>query len=121
VLDILSGLRLEDGAGYLDPSAARFAYIDFDTSVVLPMDTDIDGVLMEREMRIGVITLRLPECEANPFEDDVVVLLAMLQRYTRVSRTFRCRSTCSDSLFGRRFWRQKFLRLGCSSTNTWQT
>lgn len=85
MLDIISGHRREDGVGLLQPSISRFAYIDFDASVILPKDTAIDSVSMEREMRIGIARLGLPRGEANPFSDDVVVLLNTLQRYTRVS------------------------------------
>ncbi|KAH6900831.1 other/AgaK1 protein kinase [Coprinopsis sp. MPI-PUGE-AT-0042] len=84
VLDIITGYHRRDALPLLHPSLSRFAYIDFDASVVLPIDTAIDSVLMEREMRLGVGWLRLPQAKSNPFNDDVVVLLHALQTYTRV-------------------------------------
>ncbi|KAH6900833.1 other/AgaK1 protein kinase [Coprinopsis sp. MPI-PUGE-AT-0042] len=74
----------QDGAACLCPAVSRFAYIDFDASVMLPMDTALDSVLMEREMRIGIAYLGLPGGKVNPFNDDIVVLLNTLQTYTRV-------------------------------------
>lgn len=88
MLDVICGRCLADGVAFVNASVARFAYIDFDASVVLPVGTALDSVSMEREMRVGVDTLGLPEGECNPFKDDVVVLLHTLQRFVRVSQFY---------------------------------
>lgn len=79
-----STMSNKDAAILLHPSVARFAYIDFDAAVMLPMDTVIEDVVMTREMRIGISYLGLKKCLANPFKDDILVLLRTLQTYTRV-------------------------------------
>jgi hypothetical protein len=48
------------------------------------MAAAVEDVVVEREMRRGVGMLRLPPGKANPFNDDVLVLLNTLQSYTRV-------------------------------------
>lgn len=87
VANVLSGApRLNDAEAFklLHLSVARFAYIDFDAAVIFPMDAAIEEVVLEREMCLGVCDLRLPRGPSNPFNDDVVVLLSVLQRCTRV-------------------------------------
>lgn len=69
----------------LNLAAERFALIDFDASILLPLDGDISQVVLKREYRIQTSCAGLGEgLLANPFEDDVFVLLFTLQSYTRV-------------------------------------
>ena len=70
----------------LNLAAERFALIDFDASILLPVDGDISQVVLRREYRVQTSRAGLGEgLLANPFEDDVFVLLFTLQSYTRVS------------------------------------
>ncbi|KAG2004480.1 other/AgaK1 protein kinase [Coprinopsis cinerea AmutBmut pab1-1] len=66
------------------PSNARYAFIDFDASSIFPMETDIQTVVQDREMRIGAHILDLEEGKSNPFTDDVLILVDTLQYPVRV-------------------------------------
>ncbi|KAF6753293.1 other/AgaK1 protein kinase [Ephemerocybe angulata] len=72
------------GLGLRVPGEVRYAYIDFGAALVLPMETDIDTVLVDREMRIGSIGLGLKPGVCNPFKDDVLLLTRMIQSTVRV-------------------------------------
>ncbi|KAG2004496.1 other/AgaK1 protein kinase [Coprinopsis cinerea AmutBmut pab1-1] len=67
-----------------DSSVVRYAYIDFEASVILPPDTDIGKVVMKREERLTTIRAGLESGESNPFADDIYVLIVVLQRWVRV-------------------------------------
>ncbi|KAG2004502.1 other/AgaK1 protein kinase [Coprinopsis cinerea AmutBmut pab1-1] len=67
-----------------DPSAVRYAYIDFEASAIFSMDTDIDKVVMKRERRFRTVHAGLEGPESNPFADDIYVLIHVLQRWVRV-------------------------------------
>ncbi|KAH6909467.1 other/AgaK1 protein kinase [Coprinopsis sp. MPI-PUGE-AT-0042] len=88
VFNLLSSER-ELSSGHFphirNPPEARYAFIDFDSSAIYPMDTDIESVECEREMRVGLAFVGLRPGKCNPFRDDVLVLLRMLERYIRVS------------------------------------
>ena len=73
----------EEGAKF-KPAEMRFALIDFDAAAIFPMNTDIDKALVQREMRLETVRFGLGEGLANPFQDDVVILVFVIQRYIRV-------------------------------------
>ena len=98
----MTGHRLMASADVirLDLDAVRFAIIDFDSSISFPMSTQIDGVRLEREMRVELMRLGLPKEAANPFHDDVFVTLNVLQDHVRVSQRCTCLfSQIPSSLF----------------------
>ncbi|EAU85342.2 other/AgaK1 protein kinase [Coprinopsis cinerea okayama7 len=67
-----------------NPPEVRYAYIDFGASLIFPMDTDIDTVILERESCMGFDYLGIAGGRANPFKDDVLVLAHTLQNWVRV-------------------------------------
>ncbi|KAG2004777.1 other/AgaK1 protein kinase, variant 2 [Coprinopsis cinerea AmutBmut pab1-1] len=67
-----------------ESSTVRYAFIDFEASAILPLETDIEKVEMTRDMRTGARNARLKRGESNPFKDDVAILGNILQRWNRV-------------------------------------
>lgn len=67
-----------------DPASVRYAFIDFDTSLVYPEDTDISKVTRPRMMHAQNCYMRLKPAPCNPFQDDVRALAYTLERCIRV-------------------------------------
>ncbi|KAF6753300.1 other/AgaK1 protein kinase [Ephemerocybe angulata] len=63
--------------------AVRYAYIDFDSSIVFSKDVDLHSVELGRVMRAPCINAGLAEGLCNPFKDDVRCLGVMLELYVR--------------------------------------
>ncbi|KAF6753289.1 other/AgaK1 protein kinase [Ephemerocybe angulata] len=81
---VLNSLMDHEALGLRVPGEVRYAFIDFGAALVLPMDTDIDAVYVEREMRIGSHDLGLQPGVCNPFKDDVLLLTSLIQDTVRV-------------------------------------
>ncbi|KAJ2924350.1 hypothetical protein H1R20_g12738, partial [Candolleomyces eurysporus] len=68
------------------PDVVKYAFIDFDASVIFPEDTDVTKVRVPRGDRLPLHALGLLPGElCNPFEEDVKCLTNTLQEWTRVS------------------------------------
>ena len=66
--------------------SARYAYIDFDSSITFPEDSDIDNLRTDRLMRNPIRYMGYPPGLCSPFKDDVLCLTSMTQTMVRVSR-----------------------------------
>ncbi|RXW12739.1 hypothetical protein EST38_g13116 [Candolleomyces aberdarensis] len=66
------------------PDVVKYAFIDFDASVIFPEDTDVTKVRVPRGDRLPLHALGLfPGELCNPFEEDVKCLANTLQEWTR--------------------------------------
>ncbi|KAF5332771.1 hypothetical protein D9611_005297 [Ephemerocybe angulata] len=63
----------------------KYAFIDFETCLMFPEDSDLDAVSVEREMRTQVERLGLKPGMCNPFKDDVLCLALEAQVMLRVA------------------------------------
>ncbi|KAJ3506262.1 hypothetical protein NMY22_g17308 [Coprinellus aureogranulatus] len=66
-----------------EPTTVRYAYIDYDRSLILPEDTDISKVSVPRRMTLQNCHMRIKPGECNPFTDDVRALAYTLERSIR--------------------------------------
>ena len=82
VLNLIAGH--ESGFGLREPGAVRYAFIDWDSALVLPEEADTSTVLVERLMRRPAWNLGMTQGMCNPFKDDVRYLATFLERWIRV-------------------------------------